>query len=248
MTQDTIHIVLQGKGGVGKSLIASLIAQSITDNGRPLLAIDTDPVNQTLARYQALNVCTLPLLDRERQVNSRAIDDMIEWLLAHDGDSVVDNGATSFIPVTGYLAETGALAVLRDVGKQVLLHSVLVGGQAMEDTLAGLSALLASTDAPVVVWLNEFFGPVEREGRSFTESSLYLKYRARIAGVVTLQRRNSETYGRDLALMTEKALTFEQALKHEAFGTMPRHRLWQIREDVSRQLQPLLNPPQAAAA
>lgn len=245
---DTINIVLQGKGGVGKSLIASLIAQTITDRLRSLLAIDTDPVNQTLARYQALKVRTLDLLDNERQIDSRAIDDMIEWLLAHNGDSVVDNGATSFIPVTGYLAETGALDVLQSAGKRVLLHSVLVGGQAMGDTLSGLSALLAGTQAPVVVWLNEFFGPVERDGRGFTESAIYREHSERIAGIVTLQRRNSETYGRDLALMTEHALTFEQALKHEAFGTMPRHRLAQIRDDVVAQLYAILYRKQEAHA
>ena len=39
------HFVLQGKGGVGKSFIASLITQYLTEKGRLEACFDTDPVN-----------------------------------------------------------------------------------------------------------------------------------------------------------------------------------------------------------
>ena len=47
-----IHFILQGKGGVGKSFIASLLAQYLRDrkNGQ-VVCFDTDPVNPTLSRY-----------------------------------------------------------------------------------------------------------------------------------------------------------------------------------------------------
>ncbi len=42
-----IHMILQGKGGVGKYLIPNLLAQyKINANQQPL-CIDTDPVNAT---------------------------------------------------------------------------------------------------------------------------------------------------------------------------------------------------------
>lgn len=40
-----IHMVLQGKGGVGKSFIATVIAQYKRSKGQQPLCIDTDPVN-----------------------------------------------------------------------------------------------------------------------------------------------------------------------------------------------------------
>ena len=46
-----IHMVLQGKGGVGKSFIAALMAQFLQDRGRDPVCIDTDPVNATFAGY-----------------------------------------------------------------------------------------------------------------------------------------------------------------------------------------------------
>ncbi|WP_455474103.1 nucleotide-binding protein [Bartonella sp. B30(2025)] len=51
-----IHIVLQGKGGVGKSLVASLVMQYLLENKTDVRGIDTDPVNQTFANYKNFNV------------------------------------------------------------------------------------------------------------------------------------------------------------------------------------------------
>jgi len=48
-----IHMVLQGKGGVGKSFVAAPMAQFLQDKGRDPLCIDTDPVNATFAGYSA---------------------------------------------------------------------------------------------------------------------------------------------------------------------------------------------------
>ena len=39
-----IHMVLQGKGGVGKSFIATVIAQYKISKGQQPQCIDTDPV------------------------------------------------------------------------------------------------------------------------------------------------------------------------------------------------------------
>ena len=41
------HTVLQGKGGVGKSFIAAILAQYMNAMGRKPLCIDTDPVNDS---------------------------------------------------------------------------------------------------------------------------------------------------------------------------------------------------------
>ena len=51
-----INIILQGKGGVGKSLISSLLAQYLLTKSKNPVFIDTDPVNATFAGYQTLGV------------------------------------------------------------------------------------------------------------------------------------------------------------------------------------------------
>ena len=57
----TIHLTLQGKGGVGKSLIASVLAQYHRQTGLDVRCIDTDPVNRTFAQYGALQADRLCL-------------------------------------------------------------------------------------------------------------------------------------------------------------------------------------------
>src|SRR6266536_1166403 len=67
---NSIHLSLQGKGGVGKSLIASILAQYFRDRGREIRCIDTDPVNSTMFQYKALDVSRLELL-RDGSIDQR---------------------------------------------------------------------------------------------------------------------------------------------------------------------------------
>ena len=71
---NSIHLTLQGKGGVGKSLIASILAQYFVERHREIICIDTDPVNRTLFQYKALNVTRLELL-RDGRLDPRVFDD-----------------------------------------------------------------------------------------------------------------------------------------------------------------------------
>jgi CO dehydrogenase nickel-insertion accessory protein CooC1 len=52
----SIHIALQGKGGVGKSLISAILSQYLSSRGQDVCGIDVDPVNQTFSEYQGLRV------------------------------------------------------------------------------------------------------------------------------------------------------------------------------------------------
>ncbi len=70
-----IHLSLQGKGGVGKSLVASILAQYFLSRSRVVNCIDTDPVNGTLSQYAALGAQRLKLLLRDGSIDSRSFDD-----------------------------------------------------------------------------------------------------------------------------------------------------------------------------
>ena len=74
-----IHMVLQGKGGVGKSMIAATIAQYKAGKGQKPLCIDTDPVNATFEGYKALNVRRLNIMDGD-EINTRNFDALVEMI------------------------------------------------------------------------------------------------------------------------------------------------------------------------
>ena len=73
----SIHILLQGKGGVGKSLISAILSQYLLSRGQDVHGIDADPVNQTLSEYRGLAVSCLNLL-KEGSVDQREFDLLME--------------------------------------------------------------------------------------------------------------------------------------------------------------------------
>jgi len=53
-TNNSVHFVLQGKGGVGKSFVSAILAQYFRHTGWRLIASTRNPVNATFAQYQGL--------------------------------------------------------------------------------------------------------------------------------------------------------------------------------------------------
>lgn len=233
-----IHLILQGKGGVGKSFVASLLAQYYGTKSVPVTCIDTDPVNATFAGYSGIDAERISLMDGT-VLNERNFDGMIERIVAEDKDFIIDNGASSFIPLSNYLLENGVFAMLRQYKRRPVVHSVITGGQAMGDTLAGLSSTLTATTAenPVVVWVNEFFGDVVYEGAGFEDMAVYQDNREKIAAIIRIPRQSSSTFGKDVQLMLEKKLTFADVAKSADFGLMAKQRLATVQRSLFDQIE-----------
>jgi hypothetical protein len=238
-TRNAIHLSLQGKGGVGKSLVASILAQYFQARDKKIHCIDTDPVNRTLFQYTALNVTRLELL-RDGSIDARGFDTLMELLLTDDTTFVVDNGASTFIPLWNYMLENSVLDVLSAAGKRLYVHTVITGGQALLDTLLGFKSLAGSTaDQNIIVWLNEYFGRIERDGKKFEEMSAYRESKDKIFGFVHLPKRNQDTFGRDLEEAISQKLTLGEAIKDGPFSIMSKQHLKMMQRDWFEQLDRL---------
>jgi hypothetical protein len=102
----TIHLVLQGKGGVGKTVVAGWLAEFLIHRGQPVHCIDGDPVNRSLAQYKALPVDKLDLVNQDGVVMRSRYDALIDRFLNEEAVFVVDNGATAFLPFWTYVVES----------------------------------------------------------------------------------------------------------------------------------------------
>jgi hypothetical protein len=234
-----VHLILQGKGGVGKSMVAAILGQYLRTRGAEIRCIDTDPVNQTLTQYKALNAEHLKLMIDNR-IDSRVFDQLMERMLTETATFVVDNGASTFIPLWHYVIENGAIETLESHGRRVYVHSVITGGQAMVDTLGGFDDLASTTPAQnLVVWINEYFGPVEMNGKRFSDMRVFAQHQTRIRGVVTVPRRSADTFGRDVEQMLGAKQTFDEAISGQHFTIMGRQRLELVRRDLFKQLDAL---------
>ena len=234
-----VHFVLQGKGGVGKSFVSAILAQYFRERCLETHCVDTDPVNQTFAQYRDLEVQRLDLLT-EGAVDQRAFDGLVERLLTEEGLFVVDNGASTFIPMWNYILENDVIRVLREAGKQLFVHCVITGGQALTDTLTGFAKLAETTpDRNIVLWVNEYFGRVERDGRPLSDMAVYRDHADKVWGSIAIPKRNRDTFGRDVEDLLRRKMTFRQALEGGEFPIMVRQRLKVIQRELFEQLDTL---------
>jgi hypothetical protein len=233
---NTVHFVMMGKGGVGKSLIAVTLAQYLLDSQRPLNCVDLDPTSPTFTQFGALDVQHINIADSESNIDPTRFDVLMEKILTSETDWVIDTGAPTFLPLVNYLAENEVFSFLVESGRRVVIHSPLVGGVAMSETVNGLNSILAMSDCPVVIWENEFFGPVEMNGKRFVQTAGYEKFKSRVLGLVLLEKKNHKTAEADLRSMHARRLTWEQAINDNGFMTMQRNRLTIMRREIFGQL------------
>jgi len=236
-----LNITLQGKGGVGKSLTSALLAQYLKQNGNEVLCADTDPVNATFTQYRALDVAQVEISENGNVVQ-RKFDPLMEAILSTDKDTVVDNGASTFLPLTRYLHENEIFKIMSEAGKKVFVHTILTGGQAKQDTFNGFAELVSKIDgnAKIVVWENEFWGKVRYdEGAQITETKLFKEAlkAGKIAGVVKIIERQSDTFQGDMKQMTESHLTLSEVQESKDFSFLSKNRIQKIVHDVFSQLQ-----------
>ena len=212
-----IHVVLQGKGGVGKSVAAAFLAQYKRERGTDPLCIDTDPVNASFFGYKALKVQRLKILEDD-EIDPRSFDNLVELIATANGDVIVDNGASSFVPLSHFLISNKVPALLADMGHQLVVHTVVTGGQALLDTVSGFAQLVGQfpEEALFVVWLNPYWGAIEDDGISFEQMKSYTANKGRVSAIVRIPPLKKETYGRDLSEMLQARLTFDEALAMES--------------------------------
>ncbi len=232
----TIHLVLQGKGGVGKSMIAAFIAQYKLTKVKLPLCIDTDPVNASFQAYKSLKVHRLTILQDE-EIDPRSFDQLVELISNAKGDVVIDNGASSFVPLSAYLITNQVPALLHEMKHQLVVHTVITGGQAQSDTLHGFTQLVKQfpPDVQFVVWLNPYWGPIEREGKAFEQMKAYLENKDRVSAMIRLPDLKKETFGRDLSDMLQAHLTFDEAMALSSITIMARQRLSIIKKQLFEQ-------------
>jgi shikimate kinase len=233
-----IHFTLQGKGGVGKSFIATLLAQYHQENQLDTQFLDADPVNSTFAGFKAFEVQRIALLEGT-EINPRKFDAMMEMILKEDSHFVIDTGAASFLPLSNYMIENNIVELLDEAGKQVVLHNVITGGLGLRDTLTGFVKLMEhiSPSAEVIVWLNEYFGPiVSEDGKDFETMKAYTQHKARVSGLIRIAQRTSATFGQDIVQMLHHRATFEEVKSNPVFELMAKQRLHMVKKDLFEQM------------
>jgi hypothetical protein len=133
LTQSKIHLIGGEKGGVGKSMVARLLAQYFIDHEMPFIGFDTDRSHGALLRYYT-GYASPVLADRYE-----AMDAIVEAAADQPGRRVlVDLAAQTHAPLVQWMEESGVLDLADVSGMSVHYWHVMDAGRDSVDLLAKL--------------------------------------------------------------------------------------------------------------
>lgn len=133
MGQSTIHLVGGEKGGVGKSVVARLVAQHFIDRALPFVALDADGSHGALLRYYKDFVRPVDLTDVE------SADQILALATETERRVVVDLPAQSDRLLAAWIGEAGILDLAKESNVAVWFWHVMDDGK---DSLLTLDRML----------------------------------------------------------------------------------------------------------
>lgn len=131
--QAHVHLIGGEKGGVGKSMVARLLAQYLIDHELPFVGFDTDRSHGALLRFYA-GYASPALVDRYE-----ALDLIMESCIDQPGRRVlVDLAAQTHEPLAKWMDESGVLDLADVSGVAIHYWHVMDNGRDSVDLLRKL--------------------------------------------------------------------------------------------------------------
>jgi hypothetical protein len=185
MTQ--IHLIGGEKGGVGKSVVARLLAQYFIDRKTPFLGFDSDRSHGALVRFYS-GYASPVLIDRYE-----SLDAIVEAATDNPERRIlVDLAAQTQEPLTQWMEESQLLEVAPELGLQIRYWHVMDAGHDSVELLKRLFDRFEKRLSYVIV-LNQLRG----DGFDLLNTSGQLeRARALNAAVISIKRLRDEAMSR----------------------------------------------------
>jgi len=128
-----IHLIGGEKGGVGKSVVARVVAQYFIDKNIPFLGFDTDRSHGSLLRFYA-DYASPVVVDRYE-----SLDTIVETAAGHpDKRILVDLAAQTHEPLVRWMDDSGVLESADELGLSFHYWHVMDSGKDSVDLLKKL--------------------------------------------------------------------------------------------------------------
>ena len=128
-----IHFIGGEKGGVGKSVVARVVAQYLIDKNLPFLGFDTDRSHGSLLRFYAAYASPV-VVDRYE-----SLDVIVEAAIENPEKRIlVDLAAQTHDPLVKWMDESGVLDALGELGLSLSYWHVMDSGKDSVDLLKKL--------------------------------------------------------------------------------------------------------------
>ena len=126
----TIHLIGGEKGGIGKSVVARLLAQYMIDNSIPFVGFDTDRSHGSLLRFYS-DYASPTVID-----NYQSLDAIIEAASEQPEQRIlVDLAAQTHQPLGKWIEDSGVLELAEELGISICYWNVMDSGKDCVDLL-----------------------------------------------------------------------------------------------------------------
>jgi hypothetical protein len=152
----------------------------------------------------------------------------------------VDTESSAFVSLVHYVVTNEVPSILSQGGHQLVVHTVVAGGQALVDTLHGAAQLVKQLeDARSLSGSTHFGTGCSRRKNVRTDEDVSGHQKAdrngrKPAGV------HRRTISQDIALMLNSRLTFKEAIQSPDQSLMSRHRLKVAQRELCSRLESLI--------
>ncbi len=120
----TIHFIGGEKGGVGKSLVARVLAQYLIDHKLPFLGFDSDRSHGALLRFYAGFASPVVIDDYD------SLDKLVEAAVENPERRIlVDLAAQTHKPLVQWIEESGVLELAQEIGVRIRYWHVMDSGK-----------------------------------------------------------------------------------------------------------------------
>lgn len=217
----TVHFLMGETGGMGKSVAASWLAQSLYGRGHALTVVDADPNNDSLSRFKALSAERFRILNDDDEFDVQAMDMFVDRMMESPNDFIIDCGASGFIALASYLKRESVIDFIAESGKNVCVHTFVVGGDRQDKTIELAKAFLDQmpTEVQLVLWINPKFGKPRHE----EQFSAYFANRG--VYIVRIPDVHAGSAGKNVDYMLENKLTFDEAINSAELSGLSKQRL-----------------------
>ena len=262
-----VHILLQGKGGAGKSFAANLLSQFVRSLDPDSLVIDIDPLNQSTYKIKSLNALFFNVLnDRKDDIDKTLFDKIIdEAILESDADHIViDTGSSSFVQLSTYIDQFKIIQSLSAFGYVVLFHFVVNGGSEQDEAMklttefCNIFYNIMSTEdpdfyseqKPLVIWFNPMPTKVifDNEYGDFYHDPNYIAVSDILRGCINLPvYSNDGVVKKDIMTMMKHSLTFNEFYQQKynketgEFGLISKQRIKTYQSEVNAALKAIIS-------
>ena len=221
-----IHFIGGEKGGVGKSLMARVLAQYLIDRGEPFIGFDTDRSHGALMRFYS-GYASPVIVDRYE-----ALDAIMEAAVEQpDRRILVDLAAQTHDPLVRWMDDSGVLNLADESGIQIHYWHVMDTGKDSVDLLRRLLDRFGTSLKYVLVRKQvrgNDFGVLEQSGEQARALGLGAK-------IVSVKRLHDGAINK-IDATSSSFWNAKNGDNHAALGLMDRQRVKMWLRDVYRDL------------